>query len=69
MPRLARVGVNLLAAYLTLSIVAGYGFDKGTGRPSETWTIIGLIAAALVFLVLERQARRHDAGRGPDHRS
>jgi hypothetical protein len=63
MPPLWRAGVDILAAYLTLSIVAGYGYDKHGGGPSRTWTIIGLIAAALVVLALEfharRQRRRH----------
>ncbi|MGZ4593218.1 MAG: hypothetical protein ACXV4A_07450 [Actinomycetes bacterium] len=61
-------GVDIVAAYLTLSIVAGYGFDKDRGRPSEEWTIIGLIAAALVVLALELRFRRQDSGRGPDQR-
>jgi hypothetical protein len=68
MSRLGRAGVDLLAAYLTLSIVAGYGFDKDKGKPSETWTVIGLIAAAVVFLALELHARRHAPGRRPDQR-
>jgi hypothetical protein len=57
------MGVDLLAAYITLSIVAGYGFDKETGTPSRTWTVIGLVAAALVVVVLERQFRRQDPPR------
>jgi ABC-type branched-subunit amino acid transport system permease subunit len=68
MPPLGRVGIDLLAAYLVLNIVAGYGFDKDTGKPSETWTIIGLIVAALVVLALELHARRQAHSRGPDRR-
>jgi hypothetical protein len=68
MPPLGRVGIDLLAAYLVLNVVAGYGFDKDAGQPSETWTIIGLIGAALVVLALELHAHRQAARRGPDHR-
>jgi hypothetical protein len=58
-----RVGVHLFAAYLVLSIVAGYGFDKEKGEPSETWTVIGLVAAAVTFLALELYTHRRETGR------
>ena len=67
MPRLRHPGVDLLAAYLTLEIVAGYGYDKAGGGASATWTIMGLIAGAMVVLGLEVHARRHEPrDRGPD---
>jgi hypothetical protein len=68
MPRLYHPGVDLMAAYLVLNLVAGYGYDKNGGGASRTWTIIGLVCAALVVLALELDARRHDPpGRGPEH--
>jgi hypothetical protein len=63
MPRWFRVGVHLFAAYLVLSIVAGYGWDKEKGQPSETWTVIGLAAAAVAFLVLELYTHHRADGR------
>ena len=63
MPRWFRVGVHVFVAYLVLSIVAGYGWDKEHGRPSETWTVIGLATAAVAFLALELAAHHRATGR------
>jgi hypothetical protein len=62
MPRWFRVSVHLFVAYLVLSIVAGYGFDKEKGEPSEKWTVIGLAAAAVAFLALELIAHHRETG-------
>ena len=67
MPRLRHPGVDLLAAYLVLNLVAGYGYDKNGGGASPKWTAAVLIVAALVVLALELHARRHEPpDRGPD---
>ena len=67
MPRLRHPGVDLLAAYLVLNLVAGYGYDKNGGGASPTWTVAGLVVAALVVLALELHARRHEPPeRGPE---
>ncbi len=63
MPRWFRVGVHLFVAYLVLSIVAGFGWDKERGQPSGTWTVIGLAAAAAAFLTLELFAHHRATGR------
>jgi len=63
MPRWFRVSVHLFVAYLVLSIVAGYGWDKEEGKPSERWTLIGLVAAAVAFLALELHAHHRETGR------
>lgn len=69
MPRLHHPGVDLVAAYLVLNVVAGYGYDKHGGGASPSWTITGLIVAALVVLALELHARRHEPpDRGLDRR-
>ncbi len=60
---MVRVGVHLFAAYLVLSIVAGYGWDKEKSQPSETWTVIGLVAAVVAFLALELVAHHRATGR------
>jgi hypothetical protein len=68
MPRLRHPGVDFIAAYLTLEIVAGYGYDKHGGGASQTWTIIGLIVAVLVVVALELHAHRHEPpDRGSGH--
>jgi hypothetical protein len=67
MPRLHHPGVDLMAAYLVLNLVAGYGYDKHGSGASRPWTIAGLLVAALVVLALELHARHHEPpGGGPD---
>jgi hypothetical protein len=53
----------LFVAYLVLSIVAGYGWDKEKSEPSERWTLIGLVASAVAFLALELYTHHRETGR------
>lgn len=68
MQRLRHAGVDLVAAYVTLNLVAGYGFDKETGKASRMWTVIGLVVAALVVVALELHFRHREPRRDPDDR-